>query len=102
MNGADGVDGPGGFERYTLRSVGIDIGSATSHIVLSRLEVRRLGSSLSSQFTVAEREITYRGDVLLTPYVTATLIDTPPPWRSSSRRRTGPRAYRRTRSTPGS
>jgi len=70
------VNGLDGFERYTLRSVGIDIGSATSHIVLSRLEVRRLGSSLSSQFTVAEREITYRSDVLLTPYVTATLIDT--------------------------
>lgn len=59
-----------------MRSVGIDIGSATSHIVLSRLEVRRLGSSLSSRFTVAGREITYRSDVLLTPYLTASLIDT--------------------------
>ena len=70
MDGADDV------EHYTLRSVGIDIGSATSHIILSKLELRRLGSSLSSQFAVAEREITYRSDVFLTPYLTASLIDT--------------------------
>jgi ethanolamine utilization protein EutA len=64
------------LERYTLRSVGIDIGSATSHIILSKLELRRLGSSLSSQFAVSRREVSYASDVFLTPYLTASLIDT--------------------------
>lgn len=64
------------MEKYTLRSVGIDIGSATSHIILSKLELRRLGSSLSSQFEVSGREVLYTSDVFLTPYLTASQIDT--------------------------
>ena len=34
-------------ERITLNSVGIDIGSSTSHLIFSRLTLRRQGIALS-------------------------------------------------------
>ena len=34
-------------ERITLNSVGIDIGSSTSHLIFSRLTLRRQGVALS-------------------------------------------------------
>src|SRR5439155_341363 len=42
-------------ERIELQSVGIDIGSSTSHLTFSRLVLRRLGESLSSRFRAVER-----------------------------------------------
>lgn len=62
-------------EQIELVSAGIDIGSATSHLMVSRLVLRRRGLRLSSGFEVVSREITYRSRVLLTPYLTPTVID---------------------------
>jgi ethanolamine utilization protein EutA len=39
-------------ERITLNSVGIDIGSSTSHLIFSRLTLRRQGIALSSRVVV--------------------------------------------------
>lgn len=63
-------------ERISLNSVGIDIGSSTSHLIFSRLELRRQGIALSSRFVVVKREIIYESPILLTPYVDKTTIDT--------------------------
>ena len=65
-----------GLERFTLRSVGIDIGSSTTHVIFSRLVLRRQGVTLSARYVVTNREVLYRSPILLTPYLTATLIDT--------------------------
>ncbi len=65
-----------GLERFTLRSVGIDIGSSTSHLVFSRLTLRRAGANYSGQFVVTNREVLYRSPIRLTPYITGTLMDT--------------------------
>ncbi|HEX3244900.1 MAG TPA: ethanolamine ammonia-lyase reactivating factor EutA [Chloroflexota bacterium] len=65
-----------GLEMFKLRSVGIDIGSSTSHLIFSRLTLRREGASLSAQFKVSEREVLYRSNIMLTPYRSSTLIDT--------------------------
>ena len=65
-----------GLEMFTLRSVGIDIGSSTSHLVFSQLTLRREGAALSSQFKVTDRQILYRSGILLTPYLSGTLMDT--------------------------
>ncbi len=43
-----------GLDMFTLKSVGIDIGSSTSHLVFSQLTLRRQGASLSGRFTVTE------------------------------------------------
>ncbi|MFN0072286.1 MAG: ethanolamine ammonia-lyase reactivating factor EutA [Chloroflexota bacterium] len=64
-----------GLEMFRLRSVGIDIGSSTSHLIFSRLTLRREGASLSAQFKVTEREVVYRSRIMLTPYRSKTLID---------------------------
>ena len=64
-----------GLEMFTLKSVGIDIGSSTSHLVFSRLTLRREGAALSGQFKVTKREVLYRSNIMLTPYVSGILID---------------------------
>jgi ethanolamine utilization protein EutA len=51
-----------------LITVGIDIGSSTSHLIFSRLKLRRLGQHLSSRYVVVSREALYRSPILLTPY----------------------------------
>src|SRR5205823_13552943 len=63
-------------DRITLNSFGIDIGSSTSHLIFSRLTLRRQGVALSSRFVVINREIIHESPILLTPYVDKTTIDT--------------------------
>lgn len=64
-----------GVEKFTLRSVGIDIGSSTSHLVFSRITLRREGASLSGKYKVAKREVLFRSGIMLTPYLSESLID---------------------------
>lgn len=71
----DAVEDIEGLEMFTLRSVGIDIGSSTSHLVFSHLTLRREGAAFSSRFNVTDRKVLYRSKILLTPYVTPTLVD---------------------------
>ncbi len=62
--------------RVTLTSVGIDVGSSTSHLMFSRLVLERQGIALSSRFKVVERAVTHRSPILLTPYKDLFTIDT--------------------------
>ena len=64
-------------ERIEFKSVGIDIGSSTSHLVFSRLVLRRQGTKLSSRFVVVSREVIWKSQILLTPYVSKHQIDVP-------------------------
>ena len=56
-------------ERLEFKSVGIDIGSSTSHMMFSRLVLLRRGKEFFSGYTVVEREIMYRSPVILTPFI---------------------------------
>src|SRR5689334_22017387 len=58
-----------GLEKLTLTSVGIDIGSSTSHLMFSRLTLQRKGADLSAVFEVTDRRVLYQSPILLTPYV---------------------------------
>ena len=58
-----------------LRTVGIDIGSTTSHAMFARLRLQRLADSLSSRYVVVEREILHRSPIVLTPYASGDAID---------------------------
>lgn len=60
-------------EEETLRliSVGVDIGSSTSHLVFSRLELTLEGT----RYRVTRREVLNESEILLTPYVDETKID---------------------------
>lgn len=54
-----------------LLSVGVDIGSSTSHIMFSRITMERFGN----RYLVTKRESVYESDVMLTPYIDETTID---------------------------
>jgi ethanolamine utilization protein EutA len=58
-------------DELMLTSVGVDIGSSTSHLVFSRIVLERL----DSRYIVTERETVHRSDILLTPYTSAETID---------------------------
>lgn len=58
-------------ETLTLTSVGVDIGSSTSHLVFSRLELEHQGS----RYVITKREVLAESEILLTPYVNETTID---------------------------
>ncbi|HUB96273.1 MAG TPA: ethanolamine ammonia-lyase reactivating factor EutA [Stellaceae bacterium] len=58
-------------DEIRLTSVGVDIGSSTSHLVFSRIVLERL----DARYVVAEREAFHYSDILLTPYAEADAID---------------------------
>jgi ethanolamine utilization protein EutA len=58
-------------DEICVLSVGVDIGSSTSHLVFSRIVLERL----DSRYVVTERETFYQSDILLTPYAAEETID---------------------------
>ncbi|HEY8579579.1 MAG TPA: ethanolamine ammonia-lyase reactivating factor EutA [Beijerinckiaceae bacterium] len=58
-------------DEIRLVSVGVDIGSSTSHLVFSRLLLERL----DNRYVVSKREVFHESDVLLTPYADDMTID---------------------------
>lgn len=63
-------------ERLRLRTVGIDIGTTTSHLIFSEIVLERQGILLSSAYGVVERNVIHRSEVSLTPYASGRRIDT--------------------------
>ena len=63
-----------GEDEIRLLSVGVDIGSSTSHLVFSRIVLERL----DARYVVSEREVFHQSDILLTPYTGEDTIDAPP------------------------
>src|SRR5690348_6075022 len=75
-NEAAAIDDPQWVrDNIRLITVGIDIGSATSHVVFSREHLRRATSAQSSRFITVRRDILWQSPILLTPYKDATRID---------------------------
>lgn len=62
-------------ENVELATVGIDIGSSTSHLMFARVHLQRLAQALSSRFVVVRREVLWRSQVTLTPYLSDNSID---------------------------
>lgn len=62
-------------ETVDLRTVGIDIGSSTSHLLFARVVLRRLAEDLSSRFVVVAREVLWRSPIMLTPFLPDGTID---------------------------
>lgn len=63
------------LENVELTTVGIDIGSSTSHLMFSRVHLQRKTQLLSSQFVVVSREVLWRSPILLTPFLPDYTID---------------------------
>ena len=62
-------------DNVELITVGIDIGSSTSHLMFSRVRLQRRTQGLSSQFVVTLRSTLWRSPILLTPFVDDDTID---------------------------
>jgi len=62
-------------DNITLLSVGIDIGSAGTQVIFSRVQLRRLSEELTSRYFVVDRETVYQSPVALTPYLDEERID---------------------------
>jgi ethanolamine utilization protein EutA len=58
-------------DQIVLTSVGVDIGSSTSHLVFSRLVLERT----DNRYIVSERVVLHESEVLLTPYTDDQSID---------------------------
>jgi ethanolamine utilization protein EutA len=58
-------------DEIVVLSVGVDIGSSTSHLVFSRIVLERL----DSRYVVTTREAFFQSEILLTPYAAEEEID---------------------------
>ena len=60
----------------TLHSVGIDVGTSTTQLILSRLTVENRANAYAvPDFTIGDREILYRSPIHFTPLRSATELD---------------------------
>src|SRR5216684_673476 len=62
-------------ETVEMNTVGIDIGSSTSHLLFARIRLQREAQALSSRFVVTSREVLWRSPIALTPFLTDGAID---------------------------
>ena len=58
-------------DEIRLLSVGVDIGSSTSHLVFSRIVLERM----DNRYIVSERRLLHESEVMLTPYCADASID---------------------------
>src|SRR5690606_26766893 len=59
----------------TIVTVGIDIGSSTSHLMFSRLFIQLVGEPPAVESVVTGREILWQSPIILTPYADGDTID---------------------------
>jgi ethanolamine utilization protein EutA len=62
-------------DNVAFTTVGIDIGSSTSHLLFAKVALQRQSQGLSSRFVVIGREIVWRSPILLTPFLPDGSID---------------------------
>jgi len=62
-------------DNVVFRTVGIDIGSSTSHLLFAKVELQRQSQALSSRFVVIGREILWRSPIQFTPFLPDGTID---------------------------
>jgi len=75
MGHSDSVENK--VEYLNVLSVGIDIGTSTSHLIFSHLTLKRETSffNMSNRFFLVNREIIYEGNIIFTPLIDRNTID---------------------------
>ena len=63
------------INRLELSSIGIDVGSSTSHLVFSKLILVRDEDSPTQRFVIQERKVVYEGKIIPTPLLEDDTID---------------------------
>jgi ethanolamine utilization protein EutA len=62
-------------ENVELSTIGIDIGSSTSHLLFAKVLLQRHTQGLSSRFVVVHRQVVWRSPIMLTPFLPDGTID---------------------------
>jgi ethanolamine utilization protein EutA len=62
-------------ENVELTTIGIDIGSSTSHLLFAKVLLQRQAQGLSSRFVVVHRQVVWRSPIMLTPFLPDGTID---------------------------
>src|SRR5580692_9093273 len=62
-------------DNVAFKTVGIDVGSSTSHLLFAKVILQRQMQGLSSRFVVIGREVVWRSPILLTPFLADGTID---------------------------
>src|SRR5690242_8531010 len=62
-------------DNLAFATVGIDIGSSTSHLLFAKVALQRQAQGHSSRFVVIGREVVWRSPIMLTPFRDDGLID---------------------------
>jgi ethanolamine utilization protein EutA len=62
-------------DHIVFQTVGIDIGSSTSHLLFSRVHLHRHAHGLSSHFEVIGREVIWQSAIVFTPFKSDASID---------------------------
>jgi ethanolamine utilization protein EutA len=62
-------------ENVELSTIGIDIGSSTSHLLFAKVLLQRQSQGLSSRFVVVHRQVIWRSPIMLTPFLPNGTID---------------------------
>jgi len=64
------------MEQKTMLSAGVDLGTSTTQLVLSRLTVRNTASAFAApNLAITDKEIVYRSEIHFTPLLSDTEID---------------------------
>ncbi|MCP4566133.1 MAG: hypothetical protein GY841_00990, partial [FCB group bacterium] len=63
------------IDKLELLSVGVDVGSSTSHLAFSNLVLERDVKSPSRRFHIQKRDILYEGRIIHTPFLDNDTID---------------------------
>ncbi|MGD9410375.1 MAG: ethanolamine ammonia-lyase reactivating factor EutA [Desulfobacterales bacterium] len=63
------------INRIEILSVGVDVGSSTSHLVFSKLVLIKDEHSVTQRFNIEERDIIYEGSIINTPFLDDNTID---------------------------
>ncbi|MCK5203843.1 MAG: ethanolamine ammonia-lyase reactivating factor EutA, partial [Desulfobacterales bacterium] len=58
-----------------ILSVGVDVGSSTSHLAFSNLLLKKDERSATRRFKIQERNIVYEGRIINTPFLDDRTID---------------------------
>lgn len=59
-----------------MLTVGIDLGTSTTQLVLSELTIENLASAFSvPRITISDKRVIYRSDIIFTPLLSEEVID---------------------------
>ena len=63
------------INEFDILSVGVDVGSSTSHLVFSKLFLKKDERSVTRRFKIQQRNIVYEGRIIYTPFMDGNKLD---------------------------